>query len=70
VTGSTVDECLDCLVEKFHALKKALLNKNGRLKSNYAICVNQEDAHHEALAKPVKDGDNIHIILLIAGGIS
>jgi len=36
---------------------------------NYVdIYVNQESSYPEELAKPVKDGDELHITMIIAGG--
>jgi molybdopterin converting factor small subunit len=32
------------------------------------VYVNNESAYPEELAKPVQDGDEIHLILMLAGG--
>ena len=68
VNGSTVGECLDDLVKQFPDIKPALFNKRGRLHRYIDVCVNLESAYPEELAKPVKDGDKLHVILVIAGG--
>ena len=68
VTGATVGECLDHLVKKFPDLKTALFDQSGQLHRYIDIYVNQETAYPEELAKPVKNGDKLHLLMLIAGG--
>jgi molybdopterin converting factor small subunit len=68
VSGSTVGECLNQLVKRFPRLKPMLLGKKGRLLNYVEVYVNQESSYPEELAKPVKDGDELHITLIIAGG--
>ncbi len=68
VKGSTVGECLDHLVEQFPDLKPALFDKTGRLRRHIDIYVNDESAYPEELAKPVKNGDKLDLLMLIAGG--
>ena len=68
VNGSTVGGCLNHLVKQFPGIEKMLFAKNGKLFGYVAIYVNGEDAYPEELAKPVKDGDKLHIILEIGGG--
>lgn len=68
VKGSTVGECLDHLVKQFPDLKRVLFDKNGRLNRYINIYVNGESAYPEELAKPVKDGDKLNIVAVIAGG--
>ncbi|MFC1979514.1 MoaD/ThiS family protein [Chloroflexota bacterium] len=68
VDGDTVGQCLDHLVEQFPGIEKALFNKNGKLLNYVDIYVNEESAYPEELAKPVKAGDELHIVLTIAGG--
>ncbi len=68
VMGSTVGDCLNHLVKQFPAMKKVLFDQNGNLLSEFSIYVNSEDAYPHQLAKAVKDGDELHIPSLIAGG--
>ena len=68
VKGSNVGECLDHLVTQFPDLKKALFDKNGRLHRYIDVYVNQKSTYPEELAKTVKDGDNLQIMMIIAGG--
>jgi len=66
VNGSTVDECLKYLMELFPKLE--LFDKDGELASYLGIHVNGVNAYPEELKKPVKDGDELSIILMISGG--
>ena len=68
VNGSTVGECLNHLVKQFPRIKKQLFSKNGKLFEYIIISVNGESAYPEQLAKPVKDGDEFNILLIIGGG--
>ena len=68
VNGSTVGGCLNHLVKQFPGIKKRLFSKKGNLFENIIISVNGESAYPEQLAKPVKDGDEIKIMLIIGGG--
>ena len=68
VDGATVGECLSNLVKQFPGIDKALFDKNGKLLGYIDIYVNKESAYPEELAKPVRDGDELYIIIAIAGG--
>jgi len=68
VNGSTVGECLDELVKQFPEIRQRLFDKNGKLLNYVDVYVNYESSYPEELAKPVKDGDELHITLIIAGG--
>ena len=68
VEGNTVSTCLDNLVRQFPGMGKVLFNKKGKLVNVIEIYVNLKSAYPGELAKQVRDGDNIHITLMIAGG--
>ncbi len=68
VNGSTVGECLNLLVKQFPGIKKQLFSKNGNLFENIIISVNGESAYPEQLAKPVKEGDELNIVIIVGGG--
>lgn len=68
VNGSTVGECLGDLVKQFPGIEKGLFDKKGKLLNYVDIYVNLQSAFPEELAKPVKDGDELHLVLIIAGG--
>ena len=68
VEGSKVGDCLNNLVKQYPALKDGLFDKKGKLQNFVEIYVNRETAYPEELAKPVKNGDEIHITVMLAGG--
>jgi len=68
VKGNTVGQCLEGLVKQFPKIKPQLFDKNGKLHNYVEIYVNQESAYPEELAKAVRDGDELHIMELVAGG--
>lgn len=68
VEGSTVGQCLEGLVEQFPQTKKVLFYKDGGLRNYVEVYINRESARPDELAKPVKDGDELNIVLSFAGG--
>ena len=69
VAGSNVNECLDSLIEQFPGIDTVLFSTQGELLSYVYISVNQSGSSPEQLTKPVKDGDELNInLLIIAGG--
>jgi len=64
VEGSTVGECLDQLVLKFPAIKEKIFKKEGVLLNTTEILVNGEDPYPDDLAEPVRDGDEVYIIMM------
>lgn len=68
VQGKTVGECLDQLVKRFPKLKPVVFDKRGKLFGFLDVFVNGESSFPEQLAKPVKDGDTLHLVMLIHGG--
>lgn len=68
VSGITVGQCLEQLVSRFPEMKGWLFGKNGKLSNVVEIYVNMKSSYPEELAKPVKDGDELSIILVISGG--
>jgi len=68
VNGDTVGQCLNRLVEQLPDIEPELFDKKGELRGYIGIYINGESAHPGELGKPVKDGDELSIILVIAGG--
>ena len=68
VNGSTVGGCLNHLVKQFPGIKGQLFSKHGNLFENIIISINGESAYPEQLVKPVKEGDELNILLIIGGG--
>jgi len=68
VNGTTVGQCLNDLVNQFPGIKPKIFDKKGKLLNYVDIYVNLESSYPEELALSVKDGDQLHITLIIAGG--
>ena len=68
VEGNTVGDCLNQLVGQFPGIETEIFDKKGNLRNIIEIYLNLESAYPDELAKPVKDGDDIHLTLILAGG--
>lgn len=66
--GNTVGECLKDLVNQYPGLEKEIFDKNGNLLSVLEIYLNGASAYPDELKKDVKDGDEIHLLTMLAGG--
>ena len=66
--GKTVGECLNQLVRQYPGMEKALFAKKNKLLNTVEVYVNNASAYPEELAKPVGDGDNIHLFVMLSGG--
>jgi molybdopterin converting factor small subunit len=68
VEGSTVGECLDHLLKKYPLLKPELTNQSGGFLPHVYISTDLNRSKPVELTSPVKEGDELNIILIIAGG--
>ena len=68
VDGTTVDECLKQLVNQFPSIKPKVFGKNGKLLDYASIYIDGDFIYGDGLDKPVKDGDELHVIYIIGGG--
>ncbi|MFC1952507.1 MoaD/ThiS family protein [Chloroflexota bacterium] len=68
VNGNTVGECLNQLVDQYPKVKEQLFSGDGKLNNVVEVYVNLESSYPEELAKPVKDGDELHPIIIVLGG--
>jgi molybdopterin converting factor small subunit len=68
VQGETVGDCLDHLSKEYPGIGEALFEQKGKLKNHIEVFLNLETTYPEELATPVKDGDEIHITAMLAGG--
>ena len=68
VEGNTVARCLDDLTRQFPGLNAVLFDSSRNLFDYVDIYVNGESIYGEGLTGPVREGDELHIILMIAGG--
>ena len=68
VEGRTVGECLKNVVKKYPAMESSIFGKNGKLSNIVEIYLNLQSAYPNELARPVKDGDEIHVTMMLSGG--
>jgi molybdopterin converting factor small subunit len=68
VQGATVGVCVEALVSRYPGLRKLIYDKDGHLQTFIEIYVNRQAACPDELKRPVRDGDRIHLIVMIAGG--
>jgi molybdopterin converting factor small subunit len=68
VVGGTVGECLNHLVKQYPGMEKALFAKKDKLLNVVEVYVNHTSAHPNELVKSIKDGDDIHLLVMLAGG--
>ncbi len=68
VDGSTVSECPNRLVTQFPSIGKMVFAKEGKLLDYVTIYADGEFACGDELTRPVKDGDELHIVYIIGGG--
>jgi molybdopterin converting factor small subunit len=68
VEGKTVGECLNQLIKQFPGMEKALFAKKDKLRNVVEVFVNHATAYPNELLKPVKDGDEINLLVMLAGG--
>jgi molybdopterin converting factor small subunit len=68
VEGNTVGECLNHLIQQFPGMEKALFARKDKLLNNVEVYLNHASAYPNELVKPVKDGDEIHLVVMLTGG--
>ncbi len=66
--GKTVGECLNHLAQQFPRMEKALFAKKDKLLSVVEVYINHTSAYPNELSRPVKDGDDIYLVVMLAGG--
>lgn len=66
--GTTVGECLNHLIKQFPGMEKALFAKKDKLLNVVEVFLNHAAAFPNELTKPVKDGDEITLLVMLAGG--
>lgn len=66
--GQTVGECLQNLVADYPGMREALFEPPGQLHKTVEIYINLKSAFPDELQKPVADGDELHLIVMLAGG--
>jgi molybdopterin converting factor small subunit len=68
--GETVADLLDHIVKQYgRAAKEALLDEEGKLDTIIQILINEEEwVVHDELDVPLKEGDTVILMLIVAGG--
>jgi hypothetical protein len=56
------------LIKHFPKLKSELFDKNGKLTSQAFVSINLNSATPEKLSAPLKEADQIYIVIIVAGG--
>jgi molybdopterin converting factor small subunit len=67
VKGKTIGECIKDLIRQYPAMKKMLLDNDGKLLPFLTVFIDNEIAY-DAMDKPVKEGSKFHILYIIGGG--
>ena len=68
VTGHNTGECVENLESRFPDIKRLIRDKQGQLRRYCEIFVNSKSTYPNELTTPVKDGDQIDIIVFFGGG--
>jgi molybdopterin converting factor small subunit len=68
VNGSTVGECLADLVKRYPEISPSLFEENGQLQNTIFASVNLESPYPEPLTKRLQPGDDLYVIVVVAGG--
>ena len=68
VSGSTVGECLDELISRFPKAKRWVFGEDGKIANFADLYVNFNMIDPDELSLPVKDGDVIHIVMMLTAG--
>ena len=66
--GNTIGKCIEQLIVRYPALKELVFYRDGRLQNFIEIYLNRKTASPDELSRKVEDGDDIHLIMMIAGG--
>ena len=69
VTGATVGEALESLIEQFPGLREQVFGEDGTLNRFVNVYVNGRDVRYEQeLATPVEANDTVVLLPAMAGG--
>ena len=68
VDGTTVGECLEDLTRQFPSISPILFDGTGKPLQKVFVSINLESAYREKMTTPVKENDDLYLILIVAGG--
>jgi molybdopterin converting factor small subunit len=66
--GQTVGECLTQLIQKCPEIRPVILDQWGKIPPHVYVSINLESAKSETIERQLAEGDQIYIILIVAGG--
>lgn len=69
ISGETVGQILDNLVQQYPALRPHIFNENGELRPFVNLFIGEDNINDlQGISTPVQEGDRILLIPSIAGG--
>ncbi len=68
VDARTPEECLHAVVTQFPDVRKWIYDKNGKMWDRIQFFLNGQWIGRDELDKPIRDGDELHVLLNIGGG--
>jgi molybdopterin synthase sulfur carrier subunit len=66
--GNTVAELFEDMERRYPGIKEHLLDRRGRIQGFVELFVNSEIVYPEDTNMQVKDGDEVEILTIVAGG--
>ena len=67
VNGNTIGDCLRQLVKQFPNIENVVFTGDKRI-GVIGLHINRSKEITRDLAKPVKDGDELHLLYMLSGG--
>jgi hypothetical protein len=68
VTGSTVGECLNDLLQQYPGAARLLFDSPGKLLKQVYVYVNSESMYKADFSRPLTEKDELILAVLITGG--
>jgi molybdopterin converting factor small subunit len=68
VDAQTPEECIHAVVTQFPDVEKWIYDKNGKMWDRIQFFLNGKRIARDELDKPIRDGDELNILLNIGGG--
>lgn len=70
LSGQTVDDLIDEMINKYgQKLRRFLFDDSGKLDTVFKILLNKKEwIRRDQMNKPLKDGDQVTLMMLVAGG--
>ena len=70
ISGTTINDLVREVAGKYgRDVQKFLLDESGQLDTSLAIAINQQELiYRDQMDRPLRDGDRVTIMMLVAGG--